>query len=124
MRPDLTDAQILCLDVRLDYLIQATGIRALVAKRRLWALNNILAAMSRRWRPDHHTPIDPARELRMNHATRAQWNSWICVGSEIDLRFVQDQAVYATSAIIDSDVPAGWVRLILSADTRAFGNAP
>lgn len=110
---DHSCVQALYLEVRLDYLIDATGIRALVAKRRLWGLLNVLAALARRWR-DSNRPIEAVHELRMNEVTRQRWLDWTNAEFTDDQGTIGYLAPYTTGAVIDPDVPPGWVRVLLN----------
>ena len=99
------------VEFALAFLIEASGIGERVAKLRLNGLENTIATLARAWRP--RLPIAPARELRMSAATRGQWLEWIEVDDTYDPHTIARLAVYASGAVVDDQVPEGWIRVML-----------
>jgi hypothetical protein len=99
------------VEFSLPFLIEASGIEARTAKLRLNGLENAISTLARPWRP--RLPIAPARELRMAAATRGKWLEWIEVDDGYDPHTIARLGVYASGAVVDDDVPEGWVRLVL-----------
>lgn len=103
--------ELVSLDVKLEWLISATGLRATTAAgRRLNALENVLTNLARRWR-DHLVPIRPAVELRMSEDTCLRLLAWADAEGTGDPKTLDRLTTYASGALTDEGVPTGWVRL-------------
>jgi hypothetical protein len=95
----------------LEWLIESSGIRLSPADRRLNAIENQLANLVRRWHP--FRPMNPAIYLQMCETTRERLLVWVeergAPVGETRSRF----EVYASPAVINPSVPAGWIRFLL-----------
>jgi hypothetical protein len=109
---------IAAIEVDLEYLIRATGLQSCISKRRLNGLENTLAALSIKWRPQIYVPIDPARELRMNAQTARRWLAWADEQQTHDPATLARLSVYASGVVLDEGVAAGWVQLRIISEAQ------
>jgi len=100
-----------------DYLLRFVIERSMAASDgiagRLDALERTLVALTRAWRPD--APLAPARELRVSEDTLDEMLAWIEGGERPDRHDLERLGIYASGAVTDGKVPAGWVRIRLVA---------
>jgi hypothetical protein len=103
----------LYVDFALPFVLAQYPLRYAPAHRRLNAIENILALLSRPWRPGAPV-IRHAAELRLSAATRDALLQWVRA-DEPDGGLARSRLlVYQSPALIDDAVPDGWLRLLLS----------
>lgn len=76
---------------------------------RLDALERALAELTKQWRA--HAEIAPARELRMSDETLASLLAWLEAPGDAEPADIARLGVYASGALTDDAVPAGWLRV-------------
>ncbi len=104
------------LDVRLDWLILQTGIVKSSADRRLNAIENQLASLSRQWRGSDR--VEVAREVRLSPLTFCELCAWLSKRGNPDACTAERLTVY--SAARDDLVPDGWLRMLLTEQGQHF----
>ena len=102
------------MEVRLDWLIDSSGIEEGDPFRRLNTLENQLANLASQWRV--WRPIEPARELRMCEGTRDQVVLWAGPVDVATRHMLERLVIYHSEAVLDNAVPIGWIRLALGTD--------
>lgn len=78
---------------------------------RLDALERTFAMLTRQWRSD--SMLAPVRELRMSAETLATLLAWLDGDGPADRTTLERLGVYASGALTDRTVAAGWVRVHL-----------
>ena len=76
---------------------------------RLDALERTLAELTKQWRTGG--PLAPARELRMSRETLESLLAWLEAPGDAEADDVARLGVYASGAVSDDAVPAGWLRV-------------
>jgi hypothetical protein len=99
------------VEIRLDFLIKASGITQPRADRRLNAIENQIAGMTRAWRDVW--VIHPGTEIRMSRTTHDAMVTWVeavrCAEGDARERL----AAYSDPLTRDESVPSGWIRILV-----------
>lgn len=98
------------LDVRLEWLILQTGTVTSPADRRLNAIENLLAELTKQWRRPE--PIDVGREVRLSPPTLRELCSWLSKRGDPDRRTAEWLKLYSSAR--DDLVPDGWLRMLFT----------
>jgi hypothetical protein len=99
------------LEVSLHFLIRRSEISVFIPRRRLNAIENMIARLARPWRAQ--LPIDPALELRLSQRTRHELFLWIGPCHETDTATTARLVPYTLYPVEDESVPNGWIRLLI-----------
>jgi hypothetical protein len=99
------------LDIELDWIIARAAIQAGATERRINALENAMALIAERWR--YFGPIVTVRDVRVSETTQGRLLAWLDASDSIDPAAEKRLLPYASTAIVSSDVPDGFVRLLL-----------
>ena len=78
---------------------------------RIEALEQTLVTLTRQWRSS--PTLTPARELRVSGETLDMLLAWLEDAGPADRAALERLGVYASGALTDRNVPAGWVRVQL-----------
>ena len=78
---------------------------------RIDALERTLVTLTRQWRSS--PTLTPARELRLSGETLEKLLAWLEDAGPADRAALERLGVYASGALTDRTVPAGWVRVEL-----------
>ena len=113
----MTPTKPLSLDVRLDWLILQTGMVKSPADRRLNAIENLLAELTKQWRRPE--PMDVGREIRLSPATLCELCSWLSRRGNPDSRTAQRLKLYSSAR--DDLVPDGWLRMLFTQQGQHVG---
>ena len=97
------------VDFLLRFLIERSTDATARVSVRLDSLERTLAELTKQWRSD--APIAPARELRLSGETLASLLAWLEAPGDAEAADVERLGVYASGALRDDSVPAGWLRV-------------
>lgn len=97
------------VDFLLRFVIDRSTSASSSVSARLDALERTLAELTRRWRSQG--PLAPARELRMAGDTLSSLLAWLEAPGNADAADIARLGVYASGALTDAAVPAGWLRV-------------
>jgi hypothetical protein len=103
----------LYVEFELAYVLARSQVQQPRADQRLDAVETTLRRLARPWRTA--LPISPAYDLRMSDETREALMAWVEADDVAQGRTLERLAVYASGAVTDPAVPAGWIRLRLRA---------
>jgi hypothetical protein len=99
-----------------DYLLRFVIDRSTAVGQgiggRMDALERTLVALTLPWRAN--MPLAPARELRLSSETLDGLLVWLEGSDHPQPSELERLGVYASGALTDPDVPAGWVRVRLA----------
>jgi hypothetical protein len=97
------------VDFLLRFVVDRSSSAATSVAARLDALERTLADLTRQWRT--HASVAPARELRMSADTLATLLAWLEAPGGAEPEDIARLGVYASGALTDDAVPAGWLRV-------------
>jgi hypothetical protein len=97
------------VDFLLRFIIDRSTSASSSVSARLDALERTLAELTKQWRSDDR--IAPARELRMSDDTLSSLLAWLEAPGNADAADIARLGVYASGALTDATVPAGWLRV-------------
>jgi hypothetical protein len=100
-------------DFALPFLIDRCALRQPRADRRLNAIENILATLTRSWRRGQPI-IHPATDLRMSTSTCDALLDWVRQAQPDGGLARSRILVYQSAPVIDPTVPDGWLRVLLA----------
>ncbi|HEV7990991.1 MAG TPA: hypothetical protein VGP25_04155 [Gemmatimonadaceae bacterium] len=97
------------VDFLLRFVLERSAGAMPRVSARLDALERALAELTKQWRA--HAEIAPARELRMSDETLASLLAWLEAPGDAEPADIARLGVYASGALTDDAVPAGWLRV-------------
>jgi hypothetical protein len=106
--PELRTAHV---DFLLRFVLDRNAAAPHLVSARLDALERTLSELTRQWR--QHPSFAPARELRLSRDTLASLLAWLEAPGDPQPSDLARLGVYASGALTDGDVPAGWLRVHL-----------
>ncbi len=99
------------VEIRLAFLIEGSGITRPRADRRLNAIENQIAGMTRAWRDGW--VIHPKSEIRMASITHDAMVRWVESSECTTGRARESLAAYSDPLARDEAVALGWIRILL-----------
>jgi len=97
------------VDFLLRFLLDRSAGSPAQVTARLDSIERTLADLTKQWRMIG--PIAPARELRLSSETLAGLLAWLEAPDDASDADVARLGVYASGALTDDSVPAGWLRV-------------
>ena len=97
------------IDFLLRFLLDRSAGAAAQVSARLDAIERTITELTKQWRANG--PIAPAREVRMSAETLAVLLAWLEAPGDANEADVARLGVYASGALTDEKVPAGWLRV-------------
>jgi hypothetical protein len=101
----------LYVEFELAYVLARSQAQQPRPDQRLNAVETTLRRLAKPWRTA--VPISPAYDLRMSDETREALMAWVEADDVAEGATLERLAVYASGAVTDPAVPAGWIRLRL-----------
>ena len=99
------------VDVLLRFVLDRNTAAPEGVSGRLDALERTLTELTRQWRA--HPAFAPARELRLSSDTLESLLTWLEAPGDAAPADIARLGVYASGALTDRSVPAGWLRVNL-----------
>jgi hypothetical protein len=97
------------VDFLLRFILDRSASAPPRVSARLDALEHTLAELTKQWRV--HPSLAPARELRMSNDTLESLMAWVEAPGDAEPADIARLGVYASGALTDPAVPAGWLRV-------------
>jgi len=104
-----SDVRTAHVDFLLRFLLERSTTADARVSTRLDALERTIAELTAQWRGEK--PVAPARELRSSAETLASLLAWLEAPGAAEATDIERLGVYASGALTDDAVPAGWVRV-------------